>query len=166
MGYDRGRRKGRDKRDNIGEDSFDPFGGGGNFGGDRGGDRGNYGGGGDRGGYGGGGGNRGGYGGGGGGGGSFQSGGAGGDGQIRLTYEVLPLPQCSAIFDPSDGITESVPVEQRLDLSVFDPRAPQQWPSNNVIPAGSHVYQSETFGNNVSGYTVAGRARVLSLIHI
>ncbi len=100
-------------------------------------------------------------GGGGGGGGSFQSGGAGGDGQIRLTYEVLPLPQCSAIFDPSDGITESVPVEQRLDLSVFDPRAPQQWPSNNVIPAGSHVYQSETFGNNVSGYTVAGRARVL-----
>lgn len=72
MGYDRGRRKGRDKRDNIGEDSFDPFGGGGNFGGDRGGDRGNYGGGGDRGGYGGGGGNRGGYGGGGGG---YNSGG-------------------------------------------------------------------------------------------
>jgi CspA family cold shock protein len=51
MGYDRGRRKGRDKRDGFGEDSFDPFGGGGdnfpprdNFGG--GGDR--FGGGGDR----------------------------------------------------------------------------------------------------------------------
>lgn len=26
MGYDRGRRRGRDKRDNIGEDGFDPFG--------------------------------------------------------------------------------------------------------------------------------------------
>ena len=86
MGYDRGRRKGRDKRDNIGEDSFDPFGGGGDFGGgdrggygggfnDRGGDRGGYGGGGDRGGYGGG--NRGGFGGGGGGG---QRGGFGGGG--------------------------------------------------------------------------------------
>ncbi|MGB7373378.1 cold-shock protein [Pontixanthobacter sp.] len=34
MGYDRGRRgRGRDKRDGFGEDSFDPFGGGGNFGG-------------------------------------------------------------------------------------------------------------------------------------
>ena len=46
MGYDRGRRRGRDKRDGFGEDSFDPFGGGGddfpppaNFGNDRGGDR-------------------------------------------------------------------------------------------------------------------------------
>ena len=28
MGYDRGRRRGRDKRDNIGEEGFDPFGGG------------------------------------------------------------------------------------------------------------------------------------------
>lgn len=28
MGYDRGRRRGRDKRDGFGEDSFDPFGGG------------------------------------------------------------------------------------------------------------------------------------------
>ena len=56
MGYDRGRRRGRDKRDGFGEDSFDPFGGsGGGFdsqgggGGDRfgsGGDR--FGGGGDR----------------------------------------------------------------------------------------------------------------------
>ncbi|MEP5936931.1 MAG: cold-shock protein [Erythrobacter sp.] len=31
MGYDRGRRRGRDKRDGFGEDSFDPFGGGDNF---------------------------------------------------------------------------------------------------------------------------------------
>ena len=65
MGYDRGRRKGRDKRDNIGEEGYDPFyqgggdfggggdrfGGGGNdrFGGGGGGDR--FGGGNDRGGY-------------------------------------------------------------------------------------------------------------------
>ena len=87
MGYDRGRRgRGRDKRDNIGEDSFDPFGGPppggddwrGGGGGDRfgggGGDR--FGGGGDRGGYGGG--DRGGFGGGGGGG--FRGGGGGGFG--------------------------------------------------------------------------------------
>ncbi len=63
MGYDRGRRRGRDKRDGFGEDSYDPFGGGGdgfpppgNYGNDRsggGGDR--YGGGGGRGGPGGGG---------------------------------------------------------------------------------------------------------------
>ena len=46
MGYDRGRRRGRDKRDGFGEEGFDPFGGGGdgfpppaNFGNDRGGDR-------------------------------------------------------------------------------------------------------------------------------
>ncbi|MEM6266856.1 MAG: cold-shock protein [Pseudomonadota bacterium] len=46
MGYDRGRRRGRDKRDGFGEDGFDPFGGGmdgyappGDFGNDRGGDR-------------------------------------------------------------------------------------------------------------------------------
>ena len=73
MGYDRGRRRGRDKRDGFGEDGFDPFGGGNegfpppSYGNDRGGfgggDRGGYGGG-DRGGYGGGGGDRGGYGGG------------------------------------------------------------------------------------------------------
>lgn len=84
MGYDRGRRRGRDKRDGFGEDGFDPFGGGNDgfpppsYGNDRGGfgggDRGGYGGG-DRGGYGGGdrggfgGGDRGGYGGGRGGGG-------------------------------------------------------------------------------------------------
>ncbi|MBU2589078.1 MAG: cold-shock protein [Erythrobacter sp.] len=49
MGYDRGRRRGRDKRDGFGEESFDPFGGNGDgfsppreFGGDR------FGGGGDR----------------------------------------------------------------------------------------------------------------------
>ena len=59
MGYDRGRRRGRDKRDGFGEDGFDPFGGGGDgfpppgdFGNDRGGDRfgggDRYGGGGDR----------------------------------------------------------------------------------------------------------------------
>ena len=58
MGYDRGRRRGRDKRDGFGEDGFDPFGGGdgfpppSDFGGDRGGDR--YGGGSSGGGYGGG----------------------------------------------------------------------------------------------------------------
>ena len=73
MGYDRGRRRGRDKRDGFGEDGFDPFGGGNegfpppSYGNDRGGfgggDRGGYGGG-DRGGYGGGGGDRGGFGGG------------------------------------------------------------------------------------------------------
>ncbi|HEX4848513.1 MAG TPA: cold-shock protein [Novosphingobium sp.] len=81
MGFDRGRRgRGRDKRDGFGEESFDPFAGGGDrFGG---GDRGGYGGsrggfgGGDRGGYGGGGGDRGGFGGGprGGGGGGFGGG--------------------------------------------------------------------------------------------
>ena len=97
MGYDRGRRgRGRDKRDGFGEDNYDPFGGGGDFGGDsgRGGggdrwggggnDRGGYGGGGgggDRGGYGGGGGgDRGGYGGGGGG---YRGGGGGGGGGYR-----------------------------------------------------------------------------------
>jgi len=52
MGYDRGRRRGRDKRDGFGEDGFDPFGGNDGFpppsdyGNDRGGDR--FGGGGDR----------------------------------------------------------------------------------------------------------------------
>ena len=67
MGYDRGRRRGRDKRDGFGEDGFDPFGGneglpppsygndrGGVGGGDRfggGGDRGGFSGGGDRGGF-------------------------------------------------------------------------------------------------------------------
>ncbi|MEL7446399.1 MAG: cold-shock protein [Pseudomonadota bacterium] len=46
MGYDRGRRRGKDKRDGFGEDGFDPFGGGmdgfsppRDFGNDRGGDR-------------------------------------------------------------------------------------------------------------------------------
>ena len=70
MGYDKGRRRGRDKRDGIGED-YDPFGGppGGGFGGD---DRGGYGGGGYSGGGGG-------YRGGGGGGGYRGGGGFGGD---------------------------------------------------------------------------------------
>ena len=80
MGYDRGRRRGRDKRDGFGEDGFDPFGGGNDgfpprdFGGDR------FGGGGDR--FGGGGGDRFGGGGGGdrfgGGGGGPRGGGGGG----------------------------------------------------------------------------------------
>ncbi|MGB3806074.1 MAG: cold-shock protein [Erythrobacter sp.] len=98
MGYDRGRRRGRDKRDGIGEDSFDPFGGGDGFpppsdhgnrgGGDRfgGGDR--YGGG-DR--FGGGG-NRGNDGGDrfGGGGGGPRSGGAGGGGGFnRMPAQVV-----------------------------------------------------------------------------
>ncbi len=93
MGYDKGRRgRGRDKRDGFGEDSFDPFGGGGNFGGGDsygGGDR--FGGGGDRFGGGGdrfGGGNR------GGGGGGFRGGqgggGAGGGGGFnRMPAQVV-----------------------------------------------------------------------------
>ena len=101
MGYDKGRRRGRDKRDGIGED-YDPFGGppGGGFGGD---DRGGYGGGG--GGYrgGGGGGYRGGgggfggddrgggggFGGGGGGGGFRGGGGGGGGGGNRMPAQVV-----------------------------------------------------------------------------
>ncbi|MEM7703088.1 MAG: cold-shock protein [Pseudomonadota bacterium] len=105
MGYDRGRRRGRDKRDGFGEDSFDPFGGGNegfsppSYGSDRGGygggdrygsDRGGSGGGGyggdrgDRGGFGGGGGgDRGGFGGGGG------RGGGGGGGGNRMPAQVV-----------------------------------------------------------------------------
>lgn len=94
MGYDRGRRRGRDKRDGFGEDSFDPFGGspggfdsqGGGYGG--GGDR--FGGG-DRGGYGGGGGgDR--FGGGNRGGGGFGGGprgGGGGGGGPRMPAQVV-----------------------------------------------------------------------------
>ena len=100
MGYDKGRRRGRDKRDNIGEDSFDPFGGpsdgfgggggfddrrgGGGFGNDRGGynnDRGGFGGGGGGGGF------R-----GGGGGGGFRGGGGGaggGGGGSRMPAQVV-----------------------------------------------------------------------------
>ncbi|WEK45635.1 MAG: cold-shock protein [Candidatus Andeanibacterium colombiense] len=85
MGFDRGRRgRGRDKRDNIGEDGFDPFmDGGPRYGDDRGGgDRfGGGGGGGDRFGGGGGGGDR--FGGGGGGFGGQRSGGGGGFGGPR-----------------------------------------------------------------------------------
>lgn len=105
MGYDKGRRRGRDKRDGFGEDNFDPFGGSpgggfapqGDFGG--GGGRGGYGGG-DRGGGGGyGGGSRGGFGGGGGGfggggprgpgGGGFGGGGGGGGGGPRMPAQVV-----------------------------------------------------------------------------
>ena len=99
MGYDKGRRRGRDKRDNIGGDDFDSFGGGGGGGGDGfppprdnfgggggGGDRGGYGGGGDRGGFGGGGGGGGFRGGGGGGG--FRGGGGGGGGG-RMPAQVV-----------------------------------------------------------------------------
>lgn len=88
MGYDRGRRRGRDKRDGFGEDNYDPFGGPGGGGFDS--QSGGFGGGGDRGGYGGGGGDRGGFGGGGdrggfgggnrGGGGGFSGGPRGGGG--------------------------------------------------------------------------------------
>ena len=74
MGYDRGRRRGRDKRDGFGEDGFDPFGGGDNFSPQRD----NHGGGGDR--FGGGGGDR--FG-GGGGGGRFGGGGGGRFGDDR-----------------------------------------------------------------------------------
>ncbi|MDC8755862.1 cold-shock protein [Erythrobacter sp. sf7] len=85
MGYDRGRRRGRDKRDGFGEDGFDPFGGGndgfppprdfGNdrFGGGGGGDR--FGGGGPRG--------------GGGGGGPRGPGGGGGGGFSRMPAQVV-----------------------------------------------------------------------------
>ena len=106
MGYDKGRRRGKDKRDGFGEDSFDPFGGGSGGGDFGGGDRGGFGGG-DRGGFGGGssyggggggssygGGQRsGGFGGGGGGGRSFGGGGggggAGGGGFNRMPPQVV-----------------------------------------------------------------------------
>ena len=98
MGYDRGRRgRGRDKRDNFGEEGFDPFGGPPSGGSDwRGGGDDRFGGGGDR--FGGGGGDRfgggggrggfrdddrGGFRGGGGGGGGFRGGGGGGGGGPR-----------------------------------------------------------------------------------
>lgn len=98
-------------------------------------------------------------GGGGGGGGAFQAGGRGGDGQIRITYRVAP--QCSAVFDDGGGINENVPASEQLDLSVFDPRNPQPWPGDNVIPAGDSVYQARTFNSNNISYSVDGQARVL-----
>ncbi|MAY20478.1 MAG: cold-shock protein [Erythrobacteraceae bacterium] len=97
MGYDRGRRRGRDKRDGFGEDNFDPFGGGDGFpppsdyGNDRGGDR--FGGGDRHGGGGYGGGDR--HGGGGfgggprGGGGGGRPGGGGGGGFNRMPAQVV-----------------------------------------------------------------------------
>ena len=100
MGYDRGRRRGRDKRDGFGEDSFDPFGGGNDgysppsYGNDRGGFGGGDRYGSDRGGFGGGGGGGGGdrFGGdrsGGGGGGGFRGGGGGGGGGNRMPAQVV-----------------------------------------------------------------------------
>lgn len=86
-------------------------------------------------------------------------GGSGGDGQIRITYRVAP--QCSAVFDDGDGINENVPASEQLDLSVFDPRNPQPWPGDNVIPAGDSVYQGRTFSSNNISYSVDGQARVL-----
>ncbi|GMN02287.1 cold-shock protein [Erythrobacter sp. MTPC3] len=105
MGYDRGRRRGKDKRDGFGEEGFDPFGGGmdgfpppSDYGNDRGGDRysggggsgggDRYGGGNDRGGFGGGG-PRGGGGGGGPRGGGGGGGGAGGGGFNRMPAQVV-----------------------------------------------------------------------------
>ena len=87
------------------------------------------------------------------------SGGPGGDGQIRITYRVAP--QCSAVFDNGDGINENVPASEQLDLSVSDPRNPQPWPGDNVIPAGDSVYQARTFNSNNISYSVDGQARVL-----
>lgn len=101
MGYDRGRRRGKDKRDGFGEDSFDPFGGGmdgysppSDYGNDRGGDRfggggGSRGGGGDRYSGGGGGGDRFGGGGGRGGPGGGSGGGGGGGGFNRMPAQVV-----------------------------------------------------------------------------
>ena len=101
MGYDKGRRRGRDKRDNIGEEGFEPFPGGGDFGGgfqdrggfdDRGGggfqDRGGFN---DRGGFQdrGGGGGRGGFGGGGAGGAPRGGAGGGGGGFNRMPAQVV-----------------------------------------------------------------------------
>ncbi|AUX68370.1 cold-shock protein [Porphyrobacter sp. HT-58-2] len=97
MGYDRGRRRGRDKRDGFGEDGFDPFGGGNDgfppardFGGDRFGGSDRFGGGGDRFGGGGGGGSRGGGGGfGGGPRGPGGPGGGGGGGFSRMPAQIV-----------------------------------------------------------------------------
>lgn len=86
-------------------------------------------------------------------------GGPGGDGQIRITYQATA--QCSAIFDASDGINENVPLNERLDLSVFEPRNPQSWPADNVIPAGNSVYEGRAFNRNNVNYSVQGQARVL-----
>src|SRR3954447_26056595 len=117
MGFDRGRRgdrggRGRDKRDSVGEDNFQDFGGGfqerGGFGGGGGGrggygDRGGFGGGGggfgDRGGFGGGGGG-GGYRGGGGGGGFRGGGGAGGGMPLQVVGEAKGVVK---FFNPQKG---------------------------------------------------------------
>ncbi|WP_264673059.1 DUF6701 domain-containing protein [Marinobacter sp. C1S70] len=100
-------------------------------------------------------------GGGGGGGGTLGSGGAGANGQIRLTYQALPVPSCSAAFDSENGKNPELLPEERLDLSIFDPRKSQPWPDDSVIPAGAHVYEGRTFNNNKINITVDGQARVL-----
>lgn len=87
------------------------------------------------------------------------AGGPGGDGQVRITYQVAP--QCSAVFDASDGINENVPASEQLDLGVFEPRNPQPWPADNVIPAGDSVYEARTFNSNNISFSVDGPARVL-----
>jgi len=71
------------------------------------------------------------------------------------------VPQCSVVFDASDGINENVPASEQLDLSVFDPRNPQPWPGNNIVPAGDSVYEGRTFNSNNISYSVDGQARVL-----
>lgn len=87
------------------------------------------------------------------------AGGAGADGQVRLTFKVAP--QCSAVFNASDGINENVPPSEQLDLGVFEPRNPQPWPGGNIIPAGDSVYPGRTINGNNVRYSVDGRARVL-----
>lgn len=98
-------------------------------------------------------------GGGGGGGGSFGAGGAGGDGQIRITWQAETY--CSDIYTDPGGINNNLPQSRQLDLGVFDPRSPVPWPSNNIIPTGSHVYPARDFSGNNIDITVDGKARVL-----
>lgn len=98
-------------------------------------------------------------GGGGGAGGSNYPGGPGGDGQVRITYQAAP--QCSAVFDASSGINQIVPESEQLDLGVFDSLTTEPWPSNNVIPSGSHLYPGRNFPKKTSDVVVNGRALVV-----
>jgi MSHA biogenesis protein MshQ len=86
--------------------------------------------------------------------------GAGANGQIRITYlSSAEVPLCSDLF--GSGINPNIPEGSGLNLSAFDPRNPQSWPANDVIPAGDNVYVQRNFtGNNVS-LTVEGQTRVL-----